>query len=153
MKLTRRFVLSMLASAPLAPIESWGAWPMIVVHKDPLCDCCGGWVSYLEAQGFQTKIVEAKNINSVKARFGVPEDLWSCHTAWVGGYLLEGHVPATSVRKLLSERPKAHGLAVPGMPSGSPGMSGDPEEYEVTLFDVRKNVRSSYGKFKGDKEV
>ena len=150
-RLNRRLFISLLASVSVAPAKAFAASPLVTVHKDPDCGCCTGWVSHLETQGFQTKTIETREINRVKARLGVPKDLWACHTGEVGGYVIEGHVPAASIQKLLRERPRAKGLAVPGMPSGSPGMTGDPEEYEVTLFGAGE--RRSYGKFKGDKEA
>ena len=149
---SRRLLLSLLASAPLLQTNAFAAGPLITVHKDPTCGCCSGWVSHLEQQGFHTKTIETREINRVKAKLGVPNDLWACHTAEVSGYVIEGHVPAVSIKKLLTERPKAKGLAVPGMPAGSPGMTGDAEEFEVTLFG-RGKERRSYGKFKGDKEA
>jgi hypothetical protein len=97
------------------------------------------------------KVIETGEINRVKARLGVPSDLWACHTAEVAGYLIEGHVPAAALDRLLREKPGARGLAVPGMPSGSPGMGGDDEEYDVILFG--KDSRRVYGRFKGATEV
>jgi len=88
----------------------------------------------------------------VKARLGVPFDLWACHTAEVGNYLIEGHVPAAALEKLLQEKPDARGLSVPGMPSGSPGMTGDYEEYDVILFG-KKDERLIYGRYKGETQI
>jgi hypothetical protein len=149
---TRRCVVLSIACMAVVPTGGLAATPLVTVHKDPDCGCCGGWIAHLEVQGFPTKTIETRTINRVKARMGVPYDLWACHTAEVAGYIIEGHVPAQSIRKLLSERPKARGLAVPGMPSGSPGMTGDFEEYDVILFD-NSNERRSYGKFKGEKQI
>jgi len=87
----------------------------------------------------------------MKAKLGIPLDLAACHTAEVGGYLIEGHVPASAIHRLLGERPKARGLAVPGMPQGSPGMTGEFEQYDVILFDA--NERRIYATFKGEKEI
>ena len=111
--------------------------PNIVVSKDPSCGCCEGWVEHMQAAGFTLQVVETAEMDRVKVRLGVPPDLASCHTAEVAGYVLEGHVPADAVKRLLVERPKARGLAVPGMPMGSPGMEVEgaaPENYEVVLF-------------------
>jgi hypothetical protein len=124
---------------------------LVTVHKDPTCGCCGGWIAHLELFGFQTKTIETTTINRVKARLGVPFDLWACHTAEVGSYLIEGHVPAAAIERLLTERPTAKGLAVPGMPSGSPGMTGDYEEYDVILFGA--NEQRVFGRFKGDSQI
>jgi hypothetical protein len=110
--------------------------PKIVVTKDPTCGCCAGWVDHLRASGFAADVIETAEINRVKVRLGVPQGLASCHTAEVGGYVVEGHVPADAIKRLLAERPAAKGLAVPGMPVGSPGMEGGkPEPYEVLTFD------------------
>ena len=92
-------------------------------------------------------IVAATDLKSIKTCLGVPEDLGGCHTAEVAGYVIEGHVPASAIQRLLRERPNATGLAVPGMPAGSPGMGGTPEIFEVTLF--RPNERQSFGRFQG----
>ncbi len=97
--------------------------PRVEVWKDAQCGCCGDWIRHLEANGFQVRINDTGNTRA-RARLGVPEKLASCHTALVGGYAIEGHVPAGDVHRLLRERPAAIGLAVPGMPVGSPGMDG-----------------------------
>jgi hypothetical protein len=102
------------SAAALVPKSAWAAWPLVTVHKDPTCGCCGGWIAHLELNGFQTKTIETSVINRVRARLGVPFELAACHTAEVGGYLIEGHVPAKAIQRLLSERPKAQGLC-PGM--------------------------------------
>ncbi|HYI89676.1 MAG TPA: DUF411 domain-containing protein [Beijerinckiaceae bacterium] len=111
--------------------------PRMVVTKDPSCGCCRGWTEHVRAAGFPIEIVESASVGRLKARLGVPQDLAGCHTAEVGGYVVEGHVPAAAIRRLLEERPAATGLAVPGMPVGSPGMEVEgspPEIYEVVLF-------------------
>lgn len=149
--ITRRVILMSGAAAALLPGVAAAAQPSITVHKDPNCDCCTGWVAHLEANGFKTKVVDTAAIEKVKARLGVPQDLGACHTGEFEGYVLEGHVPAAAVKKLLAERPKAIGLAVPGMPLGSPGMGGDPEPYDVVLFG--KAGRSIYGRFKGEAKI
>jgi hypothetical protein len=105
----------------------------------------------MELNGFQVNVIETPELNRVRARLDVPIDVAGCHTAQVGNYLIEGHVPAVSVQKLLREKPKALGLAVPGMPSGSPGMTGDYEEYDVILFG--KTERRVFGRFKGETEI
>jgi hypothetical protein len=107
----------------------------VTVHKDPDCGCCAGWVQHLRHAGFTVQVEETYDLDAVRTRLGIPRDLVACHTAEVDGYLLEGHVPAAAVRRLLSERPGANGLAVPGMPVGSPGMEGEqPRPYTVVLF-------------------
>jgi hypothetical protein len=148
--LTRRAAL-LLTAIPLLPRSAFAAWPPITVHKDPNCGCCTGWVSHMELNGFHAKVIETTSLNRVKAGLGVPLDIAGCHTAEVGGYVIEGHVPAIAVKKFLNEKPQAIGLSVPGMPNGSPGMTGDYEEYDVILFS--KTERRVYGRFKGESEV
>src|SRR5215468_10835719 len=112
-----------------------GEQQVITVHKDPTCRCCSGWVQHLQNAGFVTKVLDTSDIDAVKKRLGVPDDLAACHTAEVAGYIIEGHVPAAALKRFLAERPKARGLAVPGMPMGSPGMEGGtPQRYDVVLF-------------------
>ncbi len=109
--------------------------PKVVVNKDPNCGCCQKWADYLSAAGFPVEVVATPELAALKVKLGVPDALKSCHTAEVGGYVLEGHVPADAVLRLLRERPAAVGLAVPGMPAGSPGMEGGTAEaYDVILF-------------------
>lgn len=115
------------------------------VWKDPNCGCCKDWVSHLEAGGFQVRVHDSGN-TAARARLGIPDKLGSCHTAQVGGYAIEGHVPARDIHRLLKERPKAIGLAVPGMPVGSPGMDapvygGRKDPYDVLLVLKDGNAR------------
>lgn len=111
--------------------------PEVVMHKDPNCGCCGQWAEHLQANGFRVKTVMEGDMESVKRRFAVPQRLTSCHTAKVGGYVIEGHVPASAIKRLLREKPAVAGLAVPGMPAGSPGMEvpGRKDPYDVVAFD------------------
>ena len=149
-KPTRRWALiagaaSMLQGGTL----SAAAQPVVTVHRDPNCGCCLGWVQHLQKAGFSTKVLETKDLEAVKTRLGVPDDLAACHTAEVLGYVIEGHVPAPALQRFLAEKPNATGLAVPGMPIGSPGMEGGkPEAYEVVLF--APGGRRSYMRFIGD---
>lgn len=134
---TRRSVVGLIAAVVLAtPAAAASADEVtITVHKDPNCGCCSGWVQHLRDAGFGVRVEETSDLESVRARLGVPADLAACHTAEVAGYLVEGHVPAAAVRRLLAERPNAKGIAVPGMPIGSPGMEGGrPQPYAVMLF-------------------
>ena len=96
----------------------------VVVYKSPTCGCCGKWVEYMKEAGFTVDVENRRDLNPIKAEYGVPRKLQSCHTAKVGGYLVEGHVPADVIRRMLKEKPDIKGLAVPGMPMGSPGMEG-----------------------------
>jgi hypothetical protein len=125
----------------------------ITVSKDPSCGCCGGWVEHLRQAGFAVEVRDVPDVNRVKARLGVPSDLAACHTAEVSGYVIEGHVPAAALRRFLNEKPNAKGLAVPGMPVGSPGMEvpdTPPEEYRVILFGAQRRI---YARFKGSHEL
>lgn len=95
---------------------------VIEVYKTPTCGCCSAWVEHLRKNGFTVRVTDMDDVTPVARKLGVPDDLRSCHTARAGRYFVEGHVPASDVRKLLKEQPSAAGIAVPGMPSGSPGM-------------------------------
>ncbi|MEC5213075.1 hypothetical protein RCH06_001620 [Polaromonas sp. CG_9.5] len=137
--MNRRFLLRTLASltaaAALTPSLMAQTRPKVEVWKDPDCGCCKDWVSHLEANGFQVSVHDSGNAEA-RTRLGVPDKLGSCHTAQVGGYALEGHVPARDIKRLLKERPKAVGLAVPGMPVGSPGMDGPEYKGRKDPYDV-----------------
>lgn len=114
----------------------------VTVYKDPNCGCCTAWAKHVRAAGFTVTERETDDLGSVKAAMGVPRALESCHTARIGGYVVEGHVPADLIAKLLRERPEGRGLAVPGMPIGSPGMEGGrPERYDILLFDKAGRTR------------
>lgn len=109
---------------------------VVQVYKSPTCGCCDKWIEHLERNGFDVKATEVRDVTPIKQSNGLPPQLASCHTAFVGGYLIEGHVPAADVRRLLETKPPVAGLAVPKMPIGSPGMEGpNPEPYEVLSFD------------------
>ena len=119
----------------------------VVVYKSPTCQCCTKWVDYLRKQGFTVVAHDTSGMTAVKAELGVPDAVSSCHTAMVGGYVVEGHVPAADIQRLLKEHPKVVGLSVPGMVTGSPGMEGGtPERYKVMAFDAagKTTVFSSY---------
>lgn len=148
--LNRRQVMGAIGAAVALPAvspASAGGRPAVILHKDPSCTCCTAWGKHIEAAGFPVTVVEASSLKTLKAQLGVPDDLAGCHTALVEGYVLEGHVPAAALERMLRERPAAIGLSVPGMPAGSPGMGGEPEVYEVTLFS--SGGRSSFARFKG----
>ncbi len=109
--------------------------PAMTVWKSPWCGCCAKWVEHMRAAGFEVQVEEVEDLGLVKRMAAVPENLQSCHTAQVGGYTIEGHVPAADVLRLLEERPDTHGLFVPGMPSGSPGMeNGEHDPYDVLML-------------------
>jgi len=147
-KFSRRLTLQALLALVAAP--RWacaqGALAPIAVYKSPTCGCCNDWIKHLQANGFQVRANDVPDTRPVRARFGLPDKFGSCHTAAVGGYVVEGHVPAADIKRLLSERPSALALAVPGMPVGSPGMDGpeykgQKDPYDVLLVDARGNSR------------
>lgn len=108
----------------------------ITVYKSPTCGCCKKWISHLEANGFEVTAHDTYDMQSIKRQNGVADHLASCHTAIVNGYVIEGHVPADNIKRLLKEKPVAAGLTVPGMPMGSPGMEGPRKDpYNVLLFN------------------
>lgn len=112
------------------------ALPKMVVHKSPTCGCCSLWVEHVRAAGFEVEVRDREDLSAIKEGLGVPYAKGSCHTAEVGGYFVEGHVPAADIQRLLAERPKARGLTAPGMPAGSPGMEmpdGSAQGYTVEL--------------------
>ncbi|KIZ38945.1 MULTISPECIES: DUF411 domain-containing protein [Rhodopseudomonas] len=129
------------------------ALPKMTVSKDPSCGCCGAWVTYLQDDGFVVETIEAVDMERVKAALGVPQPLWSCHTAEIGGYVIEGHVPAPIIRRLLRERPAFTGLAVAGMPMSAPGMDvpGARDTYEVAAF--KGATQQPYARFQGRREI
>jgi hypothetical protein len=130
----RRDALLLLATLP-ATLAAQSTPVGVHVFKNADCGCCGEWVKHLEKAGFRVKVTNVTDTTPVRARVGMPERYGSCHTATVEGYVLEGHVPASDVRRLIETRPAAVGLAVPGMPVGSPGMEvGDRvDRYDVLL--------------------
>ncbi|MEJ7810224.1 MAG: DUF411 domain-containing protein [Gemmatimonadaceae bacterium] len=129
-----------VAAAPAGgPHSATAALPdtlTVTVYKSPSCGCCKNWVEHMRANGFRVATVDRDEFTDVKREHGVGEALESCHTALVGGYVVEGHVPAADVRRLLLERPAVLGIAAPGMPMGSPGMEGPrTDRYDVVSFD------------------
>ena len=128
MNTSRRHLLLALAATPAALLAAHAQanpfkLPDVHVWKSPTCGCCTDWITHLHQNGFRTRLHDTGN-EAMRKRLGIPQELGSCHTALVGGYALEGHVPARDVRRLLAEKPQAIGLTVPGMPVGSPGMDG-----------------------------
>jgi hypothetical protein len=110
--------------------------PIITVYKDPSCGCCKSWIEHLLKHGYRVDAKDTPDMIGIKRTLGIPEGLSACHTAIVNGYLIEGHVPAADIARLLKEKPKVAGLAVPGMPMGSPGMEGPrAQHYQVLSFD------------------
>lgn len=125
------------------PLLAAGAAQNIHVYKSPTCGCCKDWVKHLEANGFEVEVTETNNLNPVKIQAGLTPALASCHTAFVGKYVIEGHVPANDIHRLIAEAPQAAGLSVPGMPVGSPGMEmGDRKDhYQVLMFNENGQTR------------
>jgi hypothetical protein len=131
-------------TSAMTPVDA--SLPLVIVHKNPSCGCCVAWVEHMQRSGFVVEVRNVDNLDPVKTRVGVPAGKGSCHTAEVGGYFVEGHVPADDVKRLLTERPDAKGLTVPGMPMGSPGMEvpdGRVQAYTVDLVG-RDGATSTY---------
>ncbi len=153
MNSSRRSFLGLAAFGAVLPalglrLPSAQASPRVLrVFKSPTCGCCGAWADHMRRAGFAVRVTETEDLGPIKASYGVAPELQSCHTALIGGYVIEGHVPAREVAQLLRERPSASGLAVPGMPLGSPGMEqgGRREPYEVILFSP--SDRSVYARY------
>jgi hypothetical protein len=113
---------------------------LLTVYKSPACGCCGDWVKHMKANGFAVDVRDLADVAPIRRKHGVPDRMASCHTALISGYVIEGHVPAADVKRLLRERPMAIGLAVPGMVVGSPGMEqGPPQPYATIAFDARSS--------------
>ncbi|MBL8700714.1 MAG: DUF411 domain-containing protein [Alphaproteobacteria bacterium] len=154
--LFRRSILSALAAMPLGlfhpAVRAQDRLPLLTVWRDPNCGCCSGWLAHMRAAGFQVRDNVVASPAPARRMLGIPDDLMSCHAAQVGGFALEGHVPALAVKRLLEERPAAvRGIAVPGMPIGSPGMevSGQvPDVYDVIAFEHGRG-RSVFMRFRG----
>jgi len=149
---TRRAWLAGTAVLALASstMVAYAAPTTMQVWKDPTCGCCKDWIAHLEKSGFATTVIEQGN-SAARARLGMPQKFGSCHTALIQGYVIEGHVPAADIQRLLKEKPRALGLSVPGMPIGSPGMDGPAyggrrDAYQVLLIqrDGSNTVFNTY---------
>lgn len=126
-----------LAAALSVPVLAIAAAPVIDVYKNESCGCCAAWVDHLKANGFTPRVANVANPSDYRERGGIPNALGSCHTAMIQGYAIEGHVPAADIKRLLVQKPKAKGLAVPAMPLGSPGMEGPHKDpYDVLLVQA-----------------
>lgn len=114
----------------------------IIVYRNPQCGCCERWATLMRDHGFTVHVQDVAGVDAIAAAHGVPPALRACHTALVGGYVIEGHVPADQIERLLRDRPRIKGIAVPGMPQGSPGMEGpNPQHYDVMSFDANGDAR------------
>lgn len=122
----------------------------ITVYKTPTCGCCTNWIKHLEANGFEAEVHDLQDLTPIKQQAGLQPELASCHTATVGDYAIEGHVPAADIKRLLEERPQARGLAVPGMPMGSPGMEGPYSDSYDTLLYTEKGTTTVFQHHPGD---
>lgn len=146
MKLSILIALFIGIAAPAA----WAAsgTPVVDVYKSPTCGCCSKWVDHLRANGFTVRSHDTQNVAAHKTRLGVPAGYDSCHTAQVNGYLVEGHVPAKEIKRLLKEKPRARGLVVPAMPMGSPGMEagGRKDAYDVFVVN-RDGSTQTYARY------
>jgi len=151
--ITRRSALVLLTGTATLPwAQGWAEDQVVTVYKDPSCGCCTGWADHLKQAGFALKVMETKDLDAVKRRLKVPSDLAACHTAEIAGYVVEGHVPALALKRFLNEKPNATGLAVPGMPIGSPGMEGGPPE-TYTVIQFGPQGRTNYMQFVGERAL
>lgn len=135
------------AAAALAALPA-NAMPTVLVHKRATCHCCGRWIEHLRKSGLKVIVDDREDLAAVRRELGVPEHLASCHTAEVAGYFIEGHVPADNIVRLITQRPKIRGLAVPGMPAGAPGMEGGHDQYDVLEVRVDGSVHAVQGREK-----
>jgi hypothetical protein len=139
--------LSLVAPFALLTCSQAASAAVVEVVKSPTCGCCSDWVEHLRRSGFQVRVTEVDDTSAIARKLGVPDDLRSCHTARVGGYAVEGHVPAADIRLLLAKKPAATGIAVPGMPMGSPGMDrGSAKEAFATILFGRKGKRQVFAR-------
>ena len=138
-RLLLKNMAALLVTYPLATLAEKG--PLVQVYKSRTCNCCSKWVDHMIEAGFTVEATNVDDVGAYKLEFGLPLKLQSCHTAMVEGYIVEGHVPADDVIRLLREKPELKGIAVPGMPIGSPGMEGpNPDTYQVIAFDKERNL-------------
>jgi hypothetical protein len=145
----RREFVTMAGLAMLAPRAWAGKSPLVEVWKSDSCGCCGEWVKHLQKSGFATRVHSVEDASPMRRKAGIPDRLGSCHTAKVGGYAIEGHVPASDIKRLLAEKPNAIGLAAPGMPQGSPGMDIPDSPPFETLLVRADGSTAVYGRHVG----
>jgi hypothetical protein len=135
-------VLFLLAGCSKSPSGAVVAGQEMTVFKSPTCGCCGVWTEYMDKQGFDVEIVQMDNLQNIKEQYNIPPSMRSCHTAVVGDYFIEGHIPQEAIDKLLEEKPDIAGIAMPGMPSGSPGMPGQ-KRGDFVIYAVDHNGGTS----------
>ena len=153
MLLTRRHALATLGAVVLARPALAQSRPTMLIHKDPDCDCCLAWAKHVRDAGFAVVIRETADLQAIRVRRRIPDKLAACHTADIDGFVVEGHVPAAEIIRLLAERPRALGLAVPGMPTGAPGMEvpgAPPDTYQVVLFG---SGQDTFARYKGVQRI
>lgn len=141
--ITRRQLLALVPAIAVFGERAFAQSPTIEIVRDPGCGCCLNWVGHLEKAGFKTTVTESADMAAIKDKHGIPQAARSCHTGVVNGYVIEGHVPADDIKRLLAQRPKVKGLAVAGMPLGSPGMesaSGRKQAFNVVSFDAAGKI-------------
>ena len=143
---SRRTFVAFIAAVVLMPAVVSAQAPLVEIWKSPQCGCCDDWTKHIQKNGFATKVHVVADTTTVRRNAGIPDRLASCHTARVGGYSIEGHVPAKDIRRLLAEKPRAIGLAIPGMPQSAPGMDNPGYPYNVLLVDLdgRTSIYSRY---------
>lgn len=144
-------VLKTLLAAGLLAAGSAALAEEIVVYRSPTCGCCEKWLAHLQQNNFTIKDIVTDDIQAIKAKHGVTPELASCHTAIINGYVIEGHVPASDIKNLLKTKPKVAGLAVPGMPAGTPGMEmgAKKDAYDVVSFDSNNHIQV-FNSYKGN---
>lgn len=143
MKIRRPALLFFAATAFISTAANAA---QLTVHKSPYCGCCAKWIEHVQKHGFTVKVVETEDMMAVKKRLGVPDGLASCHTTQADGYFVEGHVPAADIKRLLAQKPKAAGIAVPGMPGGSPGMETAAKQPYATILVRRDGTTSTFAR-------
>ena len=134
----RKLWQSAILASVAMPLAAVAASTRAALYKSPQCSCCDGYAAYLREQGFEVDVKEVNNLAEISSKAGIPARLQGCHTMFVNGYVVDGHVPVSAIRKLLSERPAIAGITLPGMPLGSPGMTGSKRE-QFTIYAVTKD--------------
>lgn len=134
----RTFCQAAILASVAMPMRVLAAPTRAALYKSPQCSCCDGYAAYLREQGFEVDVKEVNNLAEISSKAGIPARLQGCHTMFVNGYVVDGHVPISAIRKLLSERPAIAGITLPGMPLGSPGMTGTKRE-PFTIYAVTKD--------------
>ncbi len=140
-----RIILTLFLLLASPALAGAAGKPNATLYRQPFCGCCEGHAEHLRASGYNVTMVETTALPQIKQQYGVPLEFEGCHTTIIGGYVIEGHVPATIIGKLLKERPKIRGISLPGMPDGSPGMSGDKKEPFI-IYELSDKSGKIYAK-------